>query len=131
MDFNKEIIGERIAAVPTGNNAPRRGRAPIAVFQVIAVGRKYVLLKDQLTGREDRYCMETGATEDSIRRGYCGNAGFLFFKSEEDAERYQAKVLTVSRLFSRFRETLRSDLMNLSDEDLDALNSLLDKADSA
>lgn len=73
----KELIGQEIICVPTGNAARRREKLYYEVKEVVSVGRKYVKLKDIF---EDDYRAEDGATRSEVTRGYGGNSGYLFFK---------------------------------------------------
>lgn len=82
----KELIGEHIICVPTGNGARGRDGDYYEIKTVISVGRKYVKLKDY---REDEYRAEDGAYKSEVARGYVGNSGYLFFATLEDFMDYK------------------------------------------
>ena len=76
----KQLLGKEIIAIGTGNNARNGGIK--RTFAVNSVGRKYVNLNGV------NYLPETGATQKAIAAGYSYNAGFMFFKSQSDADDY-------------------------------------------
>lgn len=90
IEVTKEFVGKTIFAIPTGNNA-RRGkeRQGIEEFEVIRFARKYMTVKRVNGYQETSMCPKTGATQEAIRTGYSGNAGYIFFESKASAELYQ------------------------------------------
>lgn len=100
MKFTKAHEGKVIYALPTGNSA-RYNPDKITTFTVVKVKSKYVALINEF-GREDNYCMESGATQDQINRGYSGNSGYKFFENEKSIKDYYTKLKIVSRMDSLF-----------------------------
>lgn len=82
----KELIGEDIVCVPTGNGARGRDEDYYEIKTVVSVSRKYVKLRDF---REDEYRAEDGATKSEVTRWYGGNSGYLFFATLEDYMDYK------------------------------------------
>lgn len=80
----KPLVGKEIIAIGTGNNARNGGIE--RTFIVNSVARKYV----NLSGIN--FCPKTGAKQKSIAAGYGGNAGFMFFASQSDADDYMTEV---------------------------------------
>lgn len=109
IEVTKEFVGKTIFAIPTGNNA-RRGkeRQDIEQFEVISFARKYMTVKRVNGYQEISMCPKTGATQESIRAGYGGNSGYIFFTSYEDAENFQLESELRSKaykLLSNFNST--------------------------
>lgn len=82
----KELIGQEIICVPTGNEARGKDEHYYEVKEVVSVGRKYVKLK---VYREDDYRAEDGATKSEVNRGYGGNSGYMFFKDVDNWLEYK------------------------------------------
>lgn len=89
IDKFKPLIGEKIFAMPTGNNARYKDKDYIEEFTVDSVGRKYVKLTGLYSGTN--YCPKSGATQSEINAGYGCNAGYRFFKTKIDIESYYEK----------------------------------------
>ena len=83
MDFNKTDIGKTVWAWPTGNNAPRTRQVKATEFILVSVARRYVELRRVDSTYVDWYCKTTGAKKRDVQTGYCHNAGYLFFPSQE------------------------------------------------
>ena len=85
ITIEKKHAGKIIYAFPTGNNFNRGYTNELLTVEVIKVKRKYATLK--IKGREDSYCVRTGATQGAINYGYSMNAGYDWFESEEDYQK--------------------------------------------
>lgn len=113
MKFDKSDIGNEILAYPTGNNA-RRGvvEQEITRFVVVDTHRKYVSLRRHGSNFVQKYSVDRGATERAVRAGFGVNAGYKFFRTEEELNEWkdlQEKERTVTR---SLREINGHDLLN-------------------
>jgi len=95
MIFTKEDEGEIIFAKGTGNNTRRNKGA--TRFKVVKVKRKYVDLSivyedGTISRHTDSYLPENGATQSSINQGYGGNAGYLFFRNEDEITKHDKSL---------------------------------------
>lgn len=116
----KPLIGEKIFAIPTGNNARYKAKGYIEEFTVVSVGRKYVKLSGLYSGTN--YCPKSGATKDCINSGYVGNAGYMFFKSKIDVDKFKARC----QLQNKIDVAARSfNYFSLSDEKLKIMAEIL------
>jgi len=88
MVITKEHVGQTILALPTGNNARRRGADEPMPARVVSVGRRYAVV--EIDGRRaDKLDCNTGASESCIRAGIGGNAGYWFFADAETYDRWR------------------------------------------
>ncbi|CAM0102967.1 hypothetical protein PODOV084v1_p0038 [Vibrio phage 340E47.2] len=105
----KSLIGERVFALPTGNNA-RNNKDSVVIFSVKSCARKYVSLAriwskdDDSEANAVSYLPQNGATKEAVNSGFVGTAGYEFFSSEESIERYKEISGLRSDLSSRFKE---------------------------
>jgi hypothetical protein len=107
MKFTKEDEGKIIYGIPTGNNASRRAvRQDIVLFKVKKIKRKYVdLCRIEEDGREwglSAYDPESGATQRKINAGYGMNAGYAFFRSEDDVKKHYKEQSMRNEIVSFF-----------------------------
>ncbi len=115
----KELIGEEIICVPTGNGARGRDADYYETKVVVSVGRKYVKLKGYI---EDAYRVDDGATKSEVNQGYGGNSGYMFFKDVEGFTLYKEHcglAQEVSRKVNYF------DWSKLSGEDLSTVKKIV------
>ena len=123
MEFTKAHEGKTIFAVPTGNNA-RRGNDSIVEFEVVKVKRKYVELRRTGRTSSDNYCKKRGATQSSVAAGYGNKAGYRFYESKEEIERYRElnnKYEEIRKIFSIYN----SMSSNVSDDMIDKIYDVL------
>ena len=89
VTITKDHIGKTVYGYPTGNNA-RRGvdKQELTEFSVVGFGHKYA--KVLLSGGRFEVSIDpkTGATQQAASSGYGGNAGYIFFESQYDCDRY-------------------------------------------
>lgn len=87
IEITKDHVGKVVFGYPTGNNA-RRGveKQELKQFEVVGFGRKYARV--MLYGYETSVHPKTGATQNSINQGFGGNAGYMFFECQCDADDY-------------------------------------------
>ena len=115
----KELIGEDVICVPTGNGARGRDGNYYEVKTVVSVGRKYVKLKGF---REDDYRAEDGATKSDVTRGYGGNSGYKFFATLEDFMDYKVHCELAQEVS---RKTKYFNWCKLSREDLITVKKII------
>ena len=89
VTITKDHIGKTVYGYPTGNNA-RRGvdKQELTEFSVVGFGRKYAKVLRSGGCFEVSIDPKTGATQQDVSRGYGGNAGYIFFESQYDCDRY-------------------------------------------
>ena len=92
IKIEKHHEGRTVYALPTGNNARRRGTDEPVQFHVESVSRRYAHLTREGWKYSDKYDRETGATESCVRAGYGSNAGYLFFESLDDIAQYRRQL---------------------------------------
>lgn len=123
MEIKDFKVGEKIYAIPTGNNA-RRGGSRLVTFGVVKVKRKYVDLAHKGGSLVDSYCPETGATQSAIRAGFSG-AGYIFFPSLEAHATY-IEGNNMRAMIARHL-TYPYDLRRISGDDLRTIHRIIKK----
>lgn len=124
MEIKTMYEGQKIYAVPTGNNA--RYTKGLVEGVVEKVGRKYATIRLGILA--DRYCPKTGATESAIRSGHGLNGGFIFFSSKKEYQEWEYRNTVVSNICGMVRHLdLNRRLRELSESDLRAVESILAK----
>lgn len=107
--MDKSLEGKMIYAIPTGNNGRRSDR--ILVFKVVKVKRKFIELdrfyNNKATTFTENYCPDTGATQKQIASGYGGNAGYKFFRLEEEANEHIEHSELSHKISAYIRENRR------------------------
>lgn len=126
MKFEKRHEGTIIYAIPTGNNARISTAGAIEKFRVSSVKRKYVYLQRMLSdGRFNNdsrpYSPVTGATAEAIKAGYTNNAGYIFFESQEDLERYKE----IGRMRGEIGKVFRFINMLVDDDKIEKIHAIL------
>lgn len=98
IEITKDHVGKVVFGYPTGSNA-RRGveKQELKQFEVVGFGRKYARV--MLCGHETSVHPKTGVTQNSINQGFGGNAGYIFFECQCDADDYlkDLKALEIRR----------------------------------
>ena len=128
MTFTKQDEGNVVYAIPTGNNA-RRGieEQNIVSFKVEKVKRKYIdLVKIDENGKEwgtNSYCPKTGVTQSAINSGYANNAGYKFFRSIDDIE----KFYKISKMKDEIYDFFRRYSYTLCDKDIETIYNIIKK----
>lgn len=89
ISITKDHVGKIVYGYPTGNNA-RRGvsKQELTELKVVGFGRKYAKVICAGSNFESSIDPTTGATQKAISSGYDGNAGYMFFLTVEDFEKY-------------------------------------------
>ena len=128
MEFTKELEGQIIYGLTTGNDA--RGGAKIVKFMIVKVKRKYIdlCMFDNINIKNPStsiiaYDPKTGATESQTRAGYGGNSGHIFFATLQDVQNEIARKKMVTELIQPF-----NPFSDLSYEALKAVYDII-KAD--
>jgi len=124
ITIEKKHEGKTVFGLPTGNNVSRVSTNPPIEFNVVKVKRKYVDLIRVGYGRIDAYCPLSGATQDQINSGYTNNAGYKFFESLEDIDRYLEHHKKLDAIKEYFRSFTQS---TLSEEDVSTIHELIYK----
>ncbi|GAB6071535.1 hypothetical protein JCM30760_26330 [Thiomicrorhabdus hydrogeniphila] len=129
MIFDKSMIGNTVFALPTGNALRKYGNS-IFKFEVVAVKRKYVDLKEifedgSVSPTTTAYCTETGATQKAINSGYGSNSGLKFFRTTEELEGYLTLVELRSILKTQLNEL---NIDDLKAEQIKSLNIILNES---
>lgn len=134
MIFTKNMIGKRIFALPTGNNARGGNAGKVSEFEVIKLGRKYVELakvyENSKLGRVDTYNSSTGATQKATRSGYGGNSGYKFFESLDAIADYTYSIELkdeVSKMFACYVNNLK---VKLSVDQLERIKAIINEPKS-
>lgn len=95
MNFTKDMIGQTIYAIPTGNNA-RGNKDKVSTFEVVSIGKIYVELRavteDFRSSFTDKYDPKTGATQSAVKSGHSGNAGYIFFPSMDSVTEWYHSI---------------------------------------
>lgn len=95
-------VGQVIFAYPTGNNKPRTKSVELRKFKIVSLARDYMSVVNAEDGSKNPYERELHIKSGSTRReraaGYGGNAGYLFYYTEED----YIKSKLVSDMFNEF-----------------------------
>lgn len=126
IEVTKEFVGKTIFAIPTGNNAKRgKERQDIEEFEVISFARKYMTVKRVNGYQEISMCPKTGATQEAIRTGYGGNAGYFFFASYKDAENFQLEAELRSKAYK-----LLSNFNSTSKLSIDTIHKIIEELES-
>ena len=122
IKIEKKHEGKTVFGLPTGNNVSRVGtNAPIE-FEVVKIKRKYVDLRRKGTTYTNAHCPYSGTTQEEINSGYMCSAGYKFFESLEDVERYlehNKKIAAIEKYFKSFAQ------VNLSEEDVSTIYGLI------
>ncbi|CAM0014930.1 hypothetical protein VPHK373_0087 [Vibrio phage K373] len=106
--LDKSLVGKYIYGYPTGNNIDRQlhrsGESQkITSFYVVSVGRKYLELKASGFNHCDKYNLD-GATQSCVNSGFWLNAGYKFFKSIPEIDKWHdknRKIREIGDFFSR------------------------------
>lgn len=124
MKIMQEHVGKSVFAIPTGNNASRRGsQQQHEEFHVLSVGRRYAELQRSGSGYATKYDRETGATQCSVKSGHEGNAGYIFFDSVKAVNDYQRKGQRLQEIREFFRGY--SLFKSLSHEEVKVIHSII------
>ncbi len=121
ITIEKKHEGKTVFGIPTGNNASRSGINSPIEFNVVKVKRKYVDLSRKDSGCVSAYCPLSGTTQESLNNGY-SNAGYKFFESLKDIERYlehHKKLDAIKEYFGSFTQ------VTLSEEDVSTIHGLI------
>lgn len=107
-------IGEKLFAIPTGNNA-RYKNDEIVCFTIVSIGRKYVKLSKEGSGYTKSYCIKTGSTQEAINAGFSLNAGYIFFASAQDLLLHKKNEKIKSKVEKFFRGLYALSKLNNSE----------------
>ena len=111
---------DKVWAIPTGNNISRYVKEKYSIFHILKVSRVYASLSAWSEDLKDqtRYSCNydiNGATQKCIQQGYGGNAGYLFFKSQEDADLHIESVRMKNSIRAFFRSFSKIDDLKLDE----------------
>ena len=114
ITITKDHVGKTVYGYPTGNNA-RRGvdKQELTEFSVVGFGRKYAKVLRNGGCFEVSIDPKSGATQQAVSSGYCGNAGYIFFESQSDCDEYIKNRDARNKIVSMINY---STIANLSDE---------------
>ena len=129
--LRKDLNGQLIYGVPTGNNISRVGRyanqalMQVATFKVEKVGVKYLSLRrismdGTMNYFTDKYCPDSGAC---VGQGV--NSGYHLFDSKERLEQYIRSISVRETLDKELRGMFGLNLMKYSDEQLEKVAEIL------
>jgi hypothetical protein len=122
ITIEKKHEGKTVFGLPTGNNINRNSTNSPVEFAVVKVKRKYVDLSLKGSTIVKAYCPESGTTQEEINSGYICNAGYKFFESLEDIERYldhHKKLDDIKEYFRSFAQ------VTLSEKDVNTIHGLI------
>ena len=126
ITIDKTMVGNVVYGIPTGNNATRGvARQSAEVFHVVSIARKYVELREDGWTQTRKYCPSTGATQEAIKLGYGGNAGYVFFASLDDVDAWYLHNEMSSRAWRMLSRP--SEFDKLSDKTLNLIIRELEK----
>lgn len=127
----KELLSKGhtdIYALPTGNNI-RHDKGKVTHFRIVSCGKKYVkLATDEQLRHTNTYCPKRGCTQEAQNTGYGGNAGYMFFDSEDAIEKYKYYSACKDRIQKFFG--YGTGVRLLSEEDIDIIIGIIDRVES-
>ena len=121
ITIEKKHEGKTIFGLPTGNNINKNSTNSPVEFTVVKVKRKYVDLSYKGSEHVNAYCPLSGTTQESLSNGY-SNAGYKFFESLEDIERYLDHHKKLDAIKEYFRSYAQ---VTLSEEDVSTIHGLI------